>query len=148
MKPYKHAQISVKKFGGKEHDYQPIHDWFDTTKSAVADMRHRMILHNAFGIFLCEQVFGTMEETDKGWVRMPYITNSDGKKVQVRDIAEQHVLDDLGCIPSLDRCLSGMKLEEWMGGPLKKVKMSETGLTGLFLDGGLSVDESTDEYVD
>lgn len=46
-----------------------------------------MILHNALGIFICEQVFGT------------YFTNSDGKIVQVRDVAEQHVLDDLGTIP-------------------------------------------------
>ncbi len=33
------------------------------------------------GIFLCEQVFGAN------------ITNSDGKKVSVRDIGEQHVVE-------------------------------------------------------
>ncbi len=124
MKPYQHSRISVSKFGGVEADYQAIHDWFDTTKSAVADMRHRMILHNAYGIFLCEQVFGTMEQKSDGtWVRMPYIVNSDGKKVQVRDIGEQHVIDDLGHIPSLDKCLSGMKLDNWMGGPIRKTKV-------------------------
>lgn len=87
MKPYKHCQISAKKFGGKPDDYLKIHNWFDQTKSTIADVRHRMILHNALGIFICEQVFGT------------YFTNSDGKIVQVRDVAEQHVLDDLGTIP-------------------------------------------------
>lgn len=122
MKPYFHSKISVSKFGGLPSDYQPIHDWFDSTKAAVADMRHRMILHNAFGIFLCEQVFGTMEQHNGVWVRMPYITNSEGKVVQVRDIGEQHVLDDLGCIPSLDKCLGGMKLEAWMGGPIRRRK--------------------------
>jgi hypothetical protein len=29
--------------------------------------------------------------------------------VAVRDIGEQHVLDDLGTIPSLEQCFSGMK---------------------------------------
>ena len=110
MKPYKHARISAKKWGGTPDDYLFIHDWFDHTKAHVADMRHRMLLHNSWGIYLCEQVFGT------------YFTNSDGKVVQVRDVAEQHVLDDLGTIPSLDKCLAGMKLEQWMGGPIRKRK--------------------------
>lgn len=132
MKPYLHARISVHKFKGQENDYIDIHNWFDSTKSSVADMRHRMILHNAFGIFLCEQVFGTMEQkADGSWVRMPYIVNSDGDKISVRDIAEQHVLDDLGHIPSLDKCLSSMEMETWMGGPIKKkkvLKLSDIGL--------------------
>lgn len=124
MKPYKHSLISVHKFGGIPSDYQSIHDWFDTTKSSVADVRHRMILHNAFGIFLCEQVFGTMEQKQDGsWVRMPYIVNSSGEKVQVRDVAEQHVIDDLGHIPGLEKCLAGMPVDNWMVGPIKKKKV-------------------------
>jgi hypothetical protein len=111
MKPYKHARISVKKWGGQPDDYLFIHDWFDHTKAHIADMRHRVLLHNSWGIYLCEQVFGT------------YFENSDGKIVQVRDVAEQHVLDDLGTIPSLDKCLKGLKLETWMGGPIRKRKI-------------------------
>lgn len=111
MKPYKHCQISAKNFGGKPDDYLKIHNWFDQTKSTIADVRHRMILHNALGIFICEQVFGT------------YFTNSDGKIVQVRDVAEQHVLDDLGTIPSVDKCFASMTIEPWMGGPIKKKKV-------------------------
>lgn len=57
MKPYLHGAVSVKKWGGKEEDYQKIHDWFDQTKAHFPDMRHRAILHSSFGIFLCEQVF-------------------------------------------------------------------------------------------
>lgn len=110
MKPFLHGKVSVKKFGGKEEDYQKIHDWFDQTKAHVADMRHRAILHNSFGIFLCEQVFGT------------YIVNSDGNKVQVRDIAEQHVLDDLGTIPTIQDYLDEMPMYEWLGGPKRKLK--------------------------
>ena len=84
MKPFLHGKVSVKKWGGKEEDYQKIHDWFDQTKAHFPDMRHRAILHSSFGIFLCEQMFGLN------------ITNSDGKTVSVRDIAEQHVIDDMG----------------------------------------------------
>lgn len=103
MKPHIHARNSARKFGGKPDDYQRIHDWFDQTKAHVPDMRHRAILHNSFGIYLCEQQFGTL------------ITNSSGAQVSVRDIGEQHVLDDLGTIPTLDDCLEGMPLSKLLG---------------------------------
>lgn len=106
MKPLFHANKSAKKYGGKAEDYQEIHDWFDQTKAHVADMRHRLMLHNSFGIFLCEQVFGI------------FITNSEGRKVNVRDIGEDHVLEDLGIIPSLENCLSTVDISKihWIGG--------------------------------
>ena len=40
MHPYHHAKTSVKIWGGKPEDYQPIHDWFDATKEIFADARH------------------------------------------------------------------------------------------------------------
>lgn len=89
MKPLTHAKISVRRFGGKVEDYLAIHNWFDQTKAHVPDARHRLVLHNSFGIFLCEQQFGT------------YITIGGDRQISVRDVAEQHVLDDLGFIPSL-----------------------------------------------
>lgn len=106
-KPIFHARSSAKKFGGKPEDYQDLHQWMDSTKSAHATVKHRAILHSAFGIFLAEQVFGLM------------LTNSDGKEVCVRDIAEQHVIEDLGFIPSLDDWLNSMAVEPWMAGALK-----------------------------
>lgn len=99
MKPYIHAEISVKKYGGKIEDYLPIHNFFDQTKAHHADMRHRLVLHNAWGIFMCEKVLGTS------------IVNSDGKTVQVRDIGEDHVLQDLGRIPSLSECIQQVPIE-------------------------------------
>lgn len=89
MKPLLHAKVSVKKFGGRWEDYIAIHNFFDQTKGHIPDSRHRMVLHNSFGIMLCEQVFGVA------------IVNSDGRDVSVRDIAERHVIDDLGHIPTL-----------------------------------------------
>lgn len=108
MKPYMHGKISVKKFGGKTEDYQEIHDFIDSSKAHFPDMRHRALLHNSFGIYLCEKIFGIN------------ILNSDGKKVSVRDIAEQHIIDDLGRIPTVQDYLVGMPFYNWLGGPVRK----------------------------
>lgn len=105
MKPYLHAQVSVRKWGGKIEDYQAIHDFFDHSKAHVPDMRHRALLHSSFGIYIVERVFGTA------------ITNSAGKVVQVRDIGEQHVIDDMGTIPTAQDYLEGMPMYNWLGGP-------------------------------
>jgi hypothetical protein len=105
MKPYIHAQNSVKRWGGKIDDYLPIHDFFDSSKAHVPDMRHRAILHSSFGIYIVERVFGT------------YITNSDHKVVQVRDIGDPHVIDDLGRIPTVQDYLGSMPYYDWLGGP-------------------------------
>lgn len=111
VKPYLHAKSSAKKYGGVPADYLPIHDFMDSSKACHASVKHRAILHNSFGIFLAERVFGHN------------ITNSDGKEVSVRDVAEQHVIEDLGAIPSLDDWLECMELQEWMGGPSKEKKV-------------------------
>ncbi len=129
MKPMLHAKNSVRKFGGTLEDYMAIHDWFDAIKAHIADARHRILLHNSFGIYLCEQVFGdVIVKEDGSTVKMPYITISTGKKVGVRDIAEQHVLDDMGCIPSLVDVLSKAGLHaDIVGGKQRKViLMDET----------------------
>ena len=105
MKPLVHATISAKRFGGKPEDYQELHDFFDWSKIAYPHMKHRAILHNSFGIFMLEKGFGT------------YITNSDGKKVSVRDVGEQHVIDDLGRIPTVQDWLEGLPMDKaWMRG--------------------------------
>jgi hypothetical protein len=103
-KPYIHAQSSQRKWGGCPEDYLAIHNWFDETKCIIADQRHRALRHHAEGIFLCERIFGT------------YIVNSDGRKVQVRDIGEQHVLEDFGnrFIPSAQDYLQEIHMVDWM----------------------------------
>lgn len=101
-----HAKSSVKKWGGVVEDYFPIHDFIDGTKAAMPDVRHRALLHNSFGIFVIERVFGH------------YITNSDGKDVPVREIAERHIIEDLGFIPTPQdwlKCIS-LKAVPWAGG--------------------------------
>lgn len=108
MKPYLHAKNSVKAFGGKIEDYLPIHDFLDSSKAHFPDMRHRALLHSSFGIYLCEQVFGHT------------VTNSDRRIVQVRDIAEKHVIEDMGRIPTVQDYLEDMPMYDWLGGPKRK----------------------------
>lgn len=110
MKPLEHAQLDVKTFGGKLEDYLPIHNWFDQTKQFMPDMRHRAVLHNAFGIYLCEQVFG------------PYVTNNDGKQIAVRTIGERHVLKDLKFIPTFEQCFGDLPLKDWMMGKHNRLR--------------------------
>ena len=125
MKPLTHCKISVKKFGGRIEDYIDVHNFFDQTKAHIPDSRHRLILHNSLGIYLCEQVFGEMIQMPNGtFKKMPYITNSDGNQISVRDIAEQHVLDDLNHIPTLEKCMEGLKTPDFIAGGLKTLKLS------------------------
>jgi hypothetical protein len=102
MKPLYHANASVRRHGGTVEDYLPIHNFFDSSKQCLADVRHRAILHSSFGIFLLERVFGE------------YITNSEGKRVCVRDLGEEHVIEDLGTIPSMEQWLRNLPIEPWM----------------------------------
>ena len=100
---FHHAQSSAKRFGGVPEDYLPIHDWFDCTKELEPTLRHRALRHHTHGIFEAERVFGHT------------ITNSDGKKVPVRVIAEQHVREDFsGFIPTVHDWLKGIPCEDWM----------------------------------
>lgn len=108
MKPYLHALVSVKKWKGKPEDYLAIHDFIDSSKAHFPDMRHRALLHSSFGIYVCERVFGHN------------IENSEGRLVSVRDIAEQHVIDDMGRIPTVQDYLTHMKMYDWLGGPARR----------------------------
>lgn len=101
--PLHHAESSVRKYGGKPEDYLAIHAWFDESKVAMANFRHRALRHHSFGIFEAEKVFGI------------FIVNADGKRIPVRFIAEQHVREDCGgIIPSPIDWLRGITAKPWM----------------------------------
>ncbi len=112
MKPFLHSKGSVSRWGGIPSDYDHIHDFIDSTKVAMPDLRHRAVLHNAFGCFLVEKVFGRT------------IINSDGREVSTRDIAENHIQEDMGFIPSLEDWLDTMPIEKWHGG-IHRLKKEE-----------------------
>lgn len=115
MKPYIHAKISAKKFGGIPEDYLIIHNFLDSSKSAYCDIRHRALLHNSFGCYLAEQIYGVT------------LTNSEGNKISVRDIAEHHIAEDLGFVPSIEQWLKEIPLKDWMTGRAKKTKQFPNG---------------------
>ena len=112
MHPFHHALSSVKKFGGKQDDYQFIHDWFDETKQYMGDCRHRAMRHHTVGIFWCEAEFGTT------------IRNSDGKDIPTRLIAEQHVMEDMGFLPTPEWWLRNMA----MTGEMNRVPTKSSSL--------------------
>lgn len=99
-----HARKSVAKYGGQPSDYIELHNFLDSSKATIADNRHRAILHSSFGIFILEKVFGVS------------IVNSDGREISVRQIGEDHVLEDFKgkFIPTVADYLSSMTYEDWM----------------------------------
>ena len=109
-KPIVHAESSARKWGDKAEDYLFIHQKMDSTKSAHGSNRHRVVFHSAAGIFLLEDIFGKT------------FVNSAGGTVHVRDVGEQHVMEDLGFIPDLGDYLAHMTLEPWMCGAAKTDK--------------------------
>ncbi|NDB65534.1 MAG: hypothetical protein EB168_07700 [Euryarchaeota archaeon] len=104
MTPFNHAISSAEHFGGDPSDYIEIHDWFDETKQFTGNWTHRALRHHAAGIQWAIQTFGHV------------ITNSDGKKIPVKIIAEQHVIEDCGYIPTVSDWTNPILEfpEEWM----------------------------------
>jgi len=105
--PLRQAESSARKFGGKREDYLPIHRWFDESKALMPDFRHRALRHHSDGAFLAERIFGVS------------IRNSDGLEVPVRYIAEQHIKEDLGRIPTVQDWLAEIRAQPWMYGQKK-----------------------------
>jgi len=60
---------------------------------------------------LCQEIFGDTIQVVK---------NIKTVEVPVRLIAEQHILEDLGWIPSPADYISGMPIKVWMSGSQRK----------------------------
>ena len=102
MHPYHHSLSSAKTFGGKWEDYIHIHNWFDESKAYLGDFRHRALRHHTLGIFEAEHLFGILTK------------NSDDKHIPTRQIAEQHVTEDCGFLPTVSDWLSRIAPLPWM----------------------------------
>jgi len=104
--PFYHAQSAARHWGGEWRDYIAIEQWFDQTKSHLADCRHRLVLHNDFGIDLCQAVFGA-----------DLARASDGGVVPVQDIAERHIREDFAeRVPTLAECLADLPAPDGQAG--------------------------------
>lgn len=136
-KPYIHAESSARKWGGKPEDYLAIHNFMDSSKAAFPDNRHRVLTHNSWFIGPdgpLERAFG------------PTILNSDGRQVSVRDIGEQHVLEDYGnkFIPSPQDFIEAMEFRPWMNNGLNDappsnatINKNKAGLTKRKVEWGM-----------
>lgn len=119
-KPYIHAVSSARRFGGVPEDYLLIHNLMDSSKGAIADNRHRVLTHTSWFLSeILERVFGVT------------ITNSAGRVVSVRDVGEQHILEDFGgrFIPTPQDYIENMEFADWMqngkGVPPSSAKLEE-----------------------
>lgn len=100
--PYHHAVSSARRWGGEVDDYLEIHRWFDASKELHGDFRHRALRHHTHGISECERTFGVT------------LTLLTGRTIPTRWVAEQHVVEDLGRIPSAADWLSEIRPAAWM----------------------------------
>lgn len=101
--PWHHALASARRFGGEPGDYLAVHDWLDASKLIVADIRHRALRHHAEGCFAAEREFGTV------------LSTHGGRAVPTRLVAEQHIREDLGWIPSFADWVRCIAPQPWMG---------------------------------
>lgn len=111
MNSYYHAQSAARYWGGKPEDYQPIEDFIDSSKRIVGDFRHRAIYHHTEGTFLCERIFGKTITVAK---------KHNTIEVPVRLIAERHIIEDLGWLPTPADYIKSMGREPWMSGSVRK----------------------------
>tara|TARA_R100000808_G_scaffold23757_1_gene53176 strand:- start:1159 stop:1515 length:357 start_codon:yes stop_codon:yes gene_type:complete len=104
MTPWKHSESSAKKWGGNPTDYIALHDWFDETKAFTGDWTHRALRHHSAGIQWAVERFGHV------------IRNSNGKLIPTKMLAEQHVEEDCGFVPTPKDWLQaiGENAESWM----------------------------------
>jgi len=118
---YVHAQASARHFkAGKPEDYLDIHEWIDRFKRSNADIRHRAFLHNSEGPWMAQDVFGPVRSVEK-WP----LGSGEMVEISVREIAESHIIEDLGWIPSPADWASCLSCKVWMGGKRNKFRGRE-----------------------
>lgn len=117
MKPWIHAQNSAKKWGGIPEDYFEIHDLMDCSKGAFPTNAHRALTHNGWFIKEVLERIKFSNSCAPIGNSFPFIINSDKKQVSVRDIGEQHILEDFGMkfLPSAQDYLQEINYQPWMG---------------------------------
>jgi hypothetical protein len=111
MNTWYHCQSAARKFGGTPEDYLEINSFIDSSKRIIGDVRHRSIYHHTEGTFLCERIFG---------VTISVIKGNGTIQVPVRLIAERHIIEDLGYLPSPADYIEKMTIATWMSGSVRK----------------------------
>jgi len=101
--PYFHAISSARKHGGLWSDYFSLHEAVDSTKSHYAHCKHRLILHNEWGIHFLIELYGSN-----------LTRASDRVSVPTQELLEQHIQEDLGLVPSLADCFEKTPMPRWV----------------------------------
>lgn len=102
-----HAVSSVNAFGGSPKDYHELHRWMDRGRIGTDKLLHRMLAHHTQGIADAVALFGDT------------ITNSQGRKVPTSLLASQHIVEDLGFVPTLDHYIELLHCPRWVSKPAR-----------------------------
>lgn len=112
MNSIAHARSAAKKYGGTWENYIEVEEFIDSSKQVIGDVRHRSMYHHTTGVWLCQRIFG----------RVLHIPRDFGKPIEVpvRLVAERHILEDLGWLPSPADYIDGMPIQAWMSGSQRR----------------------------
>lgn len=114
--PLIHSKSSVKRWGGKVEDYLPLHELIDSPKATMNNNSARALTHNTwFAYTIMPKIFGYN------------ITNSDGKSVDVVDIAMLHIAEDfrMKFVPTAQDYLQHIQVQAWFNNGVKVLDSQE-----------------------
>lgn len=122
--PWHHAVSSARKWGGDPESYIHLHLWFDETKGWCPDFRHRAIRHHSEGIAQIVDLFDPIHILVS---KHDVATVPRYRVIPIRWVAERHVIEDCGMIPTAADWLRTLQRPEpWMVNPRKLSKEQET----------------------
>lgn len=113
MNSWNHAVSAARKWGGDPEHYIAVEEFLDSSKEILGDVRHRSMYHHTAGVWLCQRIFGRT-------ITVPKANGHGSVEVPVRLIAERHVIEDLGWLPSPADYIKGMPIQPWMSGAQRK----------------------------
>ncbi len=115
-KPWIHAESSSKKFGGKPEDYIEIHSFIDSSKGTIPTNVHRALTHTSWFLSTILERVKFINSHPAPNNTFPTIINSKGDHISVRDIGEQHILEDFKnkFIPTAQDYLQEIEFKDWM----------------------------------
>ena len=114
--PLIHSKSSGKRGGGKVEDYLPLHELIDSPKATMNNNSARALTHNTwFAYTIMPKVFGYN------------ITNSDGRSVDVVDIAMLHIAEDfrMKFVPTAQDYLQHIQVQAWFNNGVKVLDSQE-----------------------
>jgi hypothetical protein len=118
--PLIHSKSSVKRWGGKVEDYLAIHELIDSPKATMNNNSARLLTHNTwFAYTIIPKIFGYN------------ITNSDGRSVDVVDIAMLHIAEDfrMKFVPTAQDYLKHVVVQPWFNNAVKNIDNPEAEQT-------------------